>query len=428
LINGFIPAYGQNFTLADAGPAISGSFGNVASGGRLVSANGIHSFVVHYGPGSPFGSDKIVLSALSDNVAPVLTLPSNITQEATGPVSTPVAFVVSATDAIQGPVTATATPASGSGFVLGATTVNVTASDVGGNTANNSFTVTIVDTTAPQLTVPASPVIVTTLSTAGATVNFSVSASDVVDLAPVVVATPGSGSNFPLGDTHVNVTATDATGNQAMQSFVVRVTGLPDIGIKETTGPEIADGVGSTGFGPVSLGSSSPAKSFTVRNDGAAVLTLGAISLNSSHPLDFSTTPPVASSLAPGQSTTFSATFTPAAIGLRSAALHLASNDPDVPESVFDIALTGTGFDMKFSAMTIVPAGPGSPASISGSITGGPPNSTVRVQASTDFGLTDPWVSIFSLPLDATGAGLLSGVTDPGSTGAARDFFRIAFP
>lgn len=49
-------------------------------------------------------------------------------------------------------------------------------------------------------------------------------------------------------------------------------------------------------------------------------------------------------------------------------------------------------------------------------------------RGTTDFGLTDPWLSIFSLPLDATGAGLLDGVTDPGSTGAARDFFRVAFP
>ena len=427
LISGFVPAYGQNLTLADAGPAISGSFANVASGGRLVSANGIHSFVVHYGPSSPFGSDKIVLSAFSDNVAPVLTLPANMTQEATGPVSTPVTFVVSANDAIQGPVTATATPASGSGFALGDTTVNVTASDVGGNTANNSFTVTVVDTTAPQLTVPASPMLATTLSTAGATVNFSVSATDVVDPAPVVAATPNSGSNFPLGDTKVNVTATDAKGNQATGNFIVRVTGLPDIFIKETGGPEIDDG-GMTTFGPVALGKSSAVKSLTVRNDGATLLNLGAISLDGSQPTDFTATPPVASSLAPGQSTTFSLTFTPAAIGSRNAAFHLASNDPDVAEAVFDIELNGAGFDMKLSSVTIVPATATSPAAISGSIIGGPPYSTIRLQASTDFGLTDPWVSILSLPLDATGAGTINGVTDPGSTGAARDFFRVAFP
>ncbi len=427
LINGFIPTYGQNLTLANAGSAISGGFANVASGGRVVSADGIHSFSVHYGPDSPFGSDRIVLSGFSDNLAPVLTLPSNITQEATGPASTPVTFVVSANDAIQGPVTATATPASGSGFVLGATTVNVTASDVGGNTANNSFTVTIVDTTAPQLTVPTSPVLATTISTAGAAVNFSISATDVADPTPIIVATPGSGSNFPLGDTQVNVTATDASGNQTTGNFIVRVTGLPDIGIQETAGAEIADG-GGTDLGPVSLGKSAQVKSLTVRNDGAAALALGAITLDGSPPLDFVTTSPVASSLAPGESTTFSVTFTPTAIGLRSAALHLPSNDPDVPESIFDINLTGTGFDMKLSAVTLVPASPSSPASISGSITGGPPNSTVRVEASTDFGLTAPWVSIFSVPLDATGSGSINGATDPGSTGAARDFFRLAFP
>ena len=48
-----------------------------------------------------------------------------------------------------------------------------------------------------------------------------------------------------------------------------------------------------------------------------------------------------ATTLAPGASTTFTVTFTPSAVGPRTAAIHIASNDSD--ENPFDIALTGTG-------------------------------------------------------------------------------------
>ena len=45
--------------------------------------------------------------------------------------------------------------------------------------------------------------------------------------------------------------------------------------------------------------------------------------------------------LLPGASTTFTVTFAPGALGSRSAAIHIASNDAD--ENPFDIGLTGYG-------------------------------------------------------------------------------------
>ena len=57
----------------------------------------------------------------------------------------------------DGPVQASTTPASGSLFPLGATTVNVTARDARANTATGSFTVYVLDTTAPVLA-PPSPI------------------------------------------------------------------------------------------------------------------------------------------------------------------------------------------------------------------------------------------------------------------------------
>ena len=61
-------------------------------------------------------------------------------------------------------------------------------------------------------------------SASGRIVTFTATATDVVDAAPAVVCAPASGSVFPIGDTTVTCTATDATANRATSTFVVRVT------------------------------------------------------------------------------------------------------------------------------------------------------------------------------------------------------------
>jgi hypothetical protein len=120
-------------------------------------------------------------------------------------------------------VAVTCTPASGSTFPLGTTTVTCTAKDVRGNMASQSFKVTIRDSTPPVLTVPAD-LSATATSSAGAPVTFSVSADDVVDGSVAASASPASGSVFPLGESTVTVTATDAAGNTATKTFKVTVT------------------------------------------------------------------------------------------------------------------------------------------------------------------------------------------------------------
>ncbi len=86
-----------------------------------------------------------------DTIAPALTVPSNQVREATGPAGATATFAASATDAV-GVTSLTYSPASGSTFPIGTTTVNVTAADAAGNTSSGSFTVTVRDTTAPSLT------------------------------------------------------------------------------------------------------------------------------------------------------------------------------------------------------------------------------------------------------------------------------------
>lgn len=87
-----------------------------------------------------------------DIIAPTLNLPANLMIEATGPDGAVANFIVTATDDTDGAVPVTVDVASGSVFPLGTTTVTATATDAAGNMASDTFTVTVVDTTAPVVT------------------------------------------------------------------------------------------------------------------------------------------------------------------------------------------------------------------------------------------------------------------------------------
>jgi hypothetical protein len=102
-----------------------------------------------------FGSFNVTVG---DTVPPVITVPGNITAEATSASGAVVTYTVSAVDAVDGPVDVVCSPLSGSTFALGTTTVTCSAHDLAGNIATATFTVTVQDTTPPQvLSISASP-------------------------------------------------------------------------------------------------------------------------------------------------------------------------------------------------------------------------------------------------------------------------------
>jgi len=158
---------------------------------------------------------------VEDKTAPTLSLPANITAVATGPSGAVVTYAVSAIDPDDA-ATVSCTPPSGSTFPLGLTTVSCIATDMHGNTANASFTVTVMDTTPPVITLPAN-ITAEATGPSGAVVTYAVSATDPDDAA-TVACTPISGTTFPIGVTTVTCTATDTNANSASGTFTVTVT------------------------------------------------------------------------------------------------------------------------------------------------------------------------------------------------------------
>jgi subtilisin-like proprotein convertase family protein len=127
---------------------------------------------------------------------------------------------------VTGSCTITCTPASGSFFPAGTTTV--TCSNAGG-TPSCTFTVTVNDTQPPALSCPASVAAITAPPAVGcvAATNAVVTYTTpkATDNCPGVTVScvPPSGSAFPLGTTTVTCTATDAGGNTATCSFAVNL-------------------------------------------------------------------------------------------------------------------------------------------------------------------------------------------------------------
>ena len=161
--------------------------------------------------------------------------------------------------------------------------------------------------------------------------------------APTLTYTPAA--NYS-GSDNFNFTVTD-TGDGASPPLTssratisITVNGLPEIAVEQPVGNNLTDGASTVDFGSVARNANN-SRTFTVRNTGGADLTGLAITFDGAYAAEFIVTGPPTAPVVPGGSTTFTVKFTPTALGVRTAALHIASNDAD--ENPFDVALTGTG-------------------------------------------------------------------------------------
>jgi hypothetical protein len=207
--------------------------------------------------GSDTKTFTVTVFTNADATPPVIAVPANITTEATSADGAVVTYTVTATDDVDGSVAVTCSPASGSTFALGTKTVQCTASDVSGNKATRSFTITVRDTTAPVIvSASATPETLWPPNHKMADIVVTAQALDVVDASPTLQIASVS-SNQPVNGTGdgdmspdwiitgpmsvqvrsersgdvdrvytIYVTATDESGNTATRTVQVKVTQL----------------------------------------------------------------------------------------------------------------------------------------------------------------------------------------------------------
>ncbi|MGA1076298.1 MAG: HYR domain-containing protein, partial [Ilumatobacteraceae bacterium] len=159
---------------------------------------------------------------VADKTAPVFNSVDDLTVYPARPGRDGVEFVEPSATDNAGPVDVACAPASGDVFELGGTTVSCTATDGSQNTAQTSFTVTVVDELPPvfgtatdQTFTPAAPGV--------EGIDFMLPVVSDNSGVATVLCDPASGSVLAVGDTEVSCTAMDESGHRARASFMVTV-------------------------------------------------------------------------------------------------------------------------------------------------------------------------------------------------------------
>jgi len=156
------------------------------------------------------------------NTKPTMTIPKQVTQEATGPSGAPVNYNVSGQDKEDGAITPSCSYPSGYTFPIGTTTVSCTVDDSDDNSVSGTFTVTVRDTTPPNI--PAFQPTEGVRDETGVQVFFEVTAYDLVDGNVPASCNYPSGYKFPIGTTVLTCTADDSRKNHASRSLQITVT------------------------------------------------------------------------------------------------------------------------------------------------------------------------------------------------------------
>lgn len=179
-------------------------------------------------------------------------------------------------------------------------------------------------------------------------------ASDfIIESAPVATLAPGASSRIrvvfkPTAAGLRTATLVIASNSRAGSSFVLQLTGTaaahPTIDVLDPAGIPLADGATPLAFASTLLGETSAGILCSISNSGTADLTNLTLLAGGTHASDFTVTAPSATTLKPGQTATFSVTFTPGGTGNRAASLSVQSNDSN--RGTITIPLTGKGFGM----------------------------------------------------------------------------------
>ncbi|MCZ4409866.1 HYR domain-containing protein [Cryomorphaceae bacterium 1068] len=211
----------------DCGPAFTTQIGGLGSGSVFPFGTTTETYEVTDADGNTATCSFQI--TVNDGAAPVITnCPADISQVVpVGTCEDVVNFSTpNVTDNCPGAtIVQTDGPVSGSTFPVGSTEIEFTATDASGNTAVCSFTVTLTENTAPEITCPIDITVANDPGDCGAIVNYTPpeGTDNCPDPTTTQIAGLGSGAFFPVGTTTETYEVVDLSGNTAQCSFTVTV-------------------------------------------------------------------------------------------------------------------------------------------------------------------------------------------------------------
>jgi len=161
-----------------------------------------------------------------ESFVPVVIAPMDISVEATGQLTSPALGVAGVSDVDETGLVAIASPADN--FALGMTTVTWTSTDSYGFIGTDSQIVTVVDTTDPLVTTPSD----ISIEATGPLTPVKLGTATAIDLVDgALMPTADNSGPFPVGETIVIWSVTDANNNTGQATQTVTIT--------DNTAPEI---------------------------------------------------------------------------------------------------------------------------------------------------------------------------------------------
>lgn len=244
----------------------------------------------------------------------------------------------------------------------GTTIITITNLVSGGTSPNNCSTGISTNNTA-NITVNAIPTITGTTpgSTTGSgtvTLGAVASAGTISWFAAITGGSAlGTGTSFmtPVisSTTTYYVETTNSSCTSSPRIAVVATVNLPEINILGNA-TSIIDGDTTpsttdwTIFGSMETSTGIITKTYTIQNTGNAALSIGAITISGTNAGDFTLTTSPSASIPAGGSTTFSVSFDPTTLGLKTAAISIINNDAN--ENPYDFYIQGTGIQTFFDS------------------------------------------------------------------------------
>ena len=224
----------------------------------------------------------------------------------------------------------------------------------GNTTSTKSVTITVSPTvtgTTPGSRTGAGTVLLGATASAG-TLNWFA--------APTGGSSLGTGTSFTTPfiatTTTFYVEAINGSCPSATRTPVIATVNYTEIDIQGNATSIVSGDTTPTTADWTDFASTNSTRTFTIRNVGAALLTVGTITVSGANASDFTVTTAPASAVGIGSITTFIVTFAPSAIGVRNATLSIVNNDLDENPYTFDIRGTGVAqeIDIQGNAVSIV--------------------------------------------------------------------------